>query len=467
MSVSVIRTIAVAALGIASFTACSGSGDPTGPKISSISITLPAGAFVVGKTAQLQAVVTGSDGAALPLVVKWVSSDPNIATIDQTGLVKAVAIGSARIEASAGGVTGSKSMEVLPIRLKAVSAGSNQTCGITIQGDAFCWGADAFGTLGAGNPPPVTDKCSDDKICTWRPIPVAGGHIFTSLSAHGSTNTCAIASDGVWCWGLGAAGEIGDGLDNVVNAAPTKVQTQSAYTSVSVGFDHTCALTTSNDVNCWGSNTRRQLGSPQHVEECPKTNFGGVPIQCAKAPIPVSTSLKFDKISAGTWRTCGLAQDGKTYCWGDTDALPVVVTSGVRFTDISVGSVACAIGTDSHAYCWGSAAQGNSSLQVVSSVSFAKIFAGNGTTCALDVAGAAYCWGNNSEGQIGDGTTTSRATPVLVGNGIQFSTLSLGDFHTCGIGTDGFTYCWGRNNWKQLGNQRDGNILTPTLIAGQ
>jgi alpha-tubulin suppressor-like RCC1 family protein len=85
-------------------------------------------------------------------------------------------------------------------------------------------------------------------------------------------------------------------------------------------------------------------------------------------------------------------------------------------------------------------------------------------TCALTSAGEAYCWGQNSYGQIGDGTTTNRWTPVAVEGGLTFETLVAGGTHTCGITTTGATYCWGANHRGQLG---EGPVnLNPTVPDG-
>jgi alpha-tubulin suppressor-like RCC1 family protein len=51
---------------------------------------------------------------------------------------------------------------------------------------------------------------------------------------------------------------------------------------------------------------------------------------------------------------------------------------------------------------------------VAGGVSFAAVRAGGNHTCGVTAVGAAYCWGFNGYGQLGDGTTIDRLTPVRV-----------------------------------------------------
>src|SRR5439155_730476 len=82
-------------------------------------------------------------------------------------------------------------------------------------------------------------------------------------------------------------------------------------------------------------------------------------------------------------------------------------------------------------------------------------------------AGAAYCWGDNGFGQLGDGTTTSQSSPVLVPApaGVSFAAVTGGVAHTCGVTAAGIAYCWGRNVEGQLGDGTTTNRLTPVVVV--
>ena len=81
---------------------------------------------------------------------------------------------------------------------------------------------------------------------------------------------------------------------------------------------------------------------------------------------------------------------------------------------------------------------------------------------ALTAAGKVYSWGYNGYGNLGDGTTVQRNTPVLVkfdaldlDPGYGFSSIGSGNYHGIAIGVDGAAYAWGYNGYGN-GNIGDG-----------
>ena len=100
---------------------------------------------------------------------------------------------------------------------------------------------------------------------------------------------------------------------------------------------------------------------------------------------------------------------------------------------------------------------------------FVQVSPGSNFTCGLTAAGVIWCWGDNAHGQLGDGTTTRRLTPVVVRAGaLRFRHVAAATYHTCALTTDGRAYCWGDNWYGQLG-LGDGTHnprLRPNPVAG-
>lgn len=145
----------------------------------------------------------------------------------------------------------------------------------------------------------------------------------------------------------------------------------------------------------------------------------------AIVPDPDALTVRFVDIAAGRSHACGVASNGKAYCWGDNSA----------------GQLGDGSGQDAHI-----------PTPVQSNLVFDRIAAGGDHTCALTTDGKAYCWGSNSHGQLGVPiATTSSSTPVEVDGGHTFAGITAGARHTCGWTDDGDAYCWGDNEFGQLG----------------
>ena len=123
---------------------------------------------------------------------------------------------------------------------------------ITLTGQAYCSGVLGQGQLGNGTLGVVGGPL---------PVAVAAGHRFQSISTN-RTFACAVAVDGqAYCWGVSSSGALGTGTTSAQHAAPEPVAGEHIFASITTGQYHTCALTLGGVAYCWGRNTDGRLGS--------------------------------------------------------------------------------------------------------------------------------------------------------------------------------------------------------------
>ena len=86
--------------------------------------------------------------------------------------------------------------------------------------------------------------------------------------------------------------------------------------------------------------------------------------------------------------------------------------------------------------------------------------------CALRCDGSVWCWGANEHGQLGDGTTATRSTPVQVrGLGGPATAIGAGYQHACAV-VRGEARCWGQNLYGELGDGTHEQRVGPATVPG-
>ncbi len=297
---------------------------------------------------------------------------------------------------------------------------------------------------------------------------------FVSSVASGSEHNCALTSaNEIYCWGKNSVGQLGDGTTSS-SSSPVLVSGSHAWASVSASVDLTCAVTTAGDGYCWGTDNYGQVGAGTH-------GFYW------STPQLVSGSHVWASISAGDGTACGVTTAGAGYCWGynnygqlgdntTTNADTPQSINGARvWQSVTVGlETACGVEVGGDAYCWGkntgyglgigtSPAQVHVPTLVTGSHSWTSITAGDARGCAITNAAAGYCWG---AGFSGDGTTNQNPDPALLDGAHTWTQISAGNGIVCGLDNSNDAYCWGYNSVGSVGDGTTTNRASPTLVAG-
>lgn len=355
-------------------------------------------------------------------------------------------------------------------RSATLTVGGRHGCALAPDG-VKCWGWNVSGQLGDGT---TTDKST--------PVAVVGLSSAVSISAA-NTWTCVLTSSGgIKCWGQNDYGQLGDGT--VTNkSTPQDVPGMTGVVAIGGGVFHTCAVTTLGGVKCWGRSSEGQLGNPGSAAK-------------QTSPIDViGLTGGVASIAAGGFHTCALTALGGVKCWGLNDfgqlgnGSMVNAAAPVDVVGLSAGVAAiasgqyntCALMTSGGVKCWGRNVEGQLGNPAASDRQLTAIdvtglgasviaLAGGGLgehTCALTSLGGAKCWGYNEQGQLGDGTTSNRRTPVdVVGLASDVASVSAGGLTTCAQLKLGAVKCWGYGGHGELGNGATGNSTVPVNVSG-
>lgn len=469
--------------------------------------------------------------------------------------------------------------QVYPVEIlsdvASVSLGASHTCAVKTNGMLYCWGSNERGQLGDGTQErSLTPKLilkgitnvtlsadyscaikNDHKLYCWgdnffmQASPNVDSEIITTPSlisddvlhvtlgigssdrrSDGMTpygaQTCFITlNNDLYCFGdffnelkfvapnirkvlLGNLDICTISLDDELNCYSEfghtgygvliDVNMQDVY-DASVNWFYICIVKNSGELYCYGGNKYGQLGIGYECINVDSNNeedeeYGLCEKMSIREPQLILQDVK--KVSLNSTNACALKSTGALYCFGNNDnwqvgngnsVKEIVVpqkilenASNVKLTSITNGfndelPNTCVIKEDKGLYCFGSndygqVGNGTTSMQatpvlVLENVRLVK--QGIYNTCALTYDADLYCFGNNDYGQIGNGTTQNEPTPYKVLENVRnFSIGGSYEFntHVCAVTNDDTLYCWGDNQHGQIGNDSFTVQVTPYEI---
>ncbi|MDP2709885.1 MAG: RHS repeat-associated core domain-containing protein [Solirubrobacteraceae bacterium] len=197
------------------------------------------------------------------------------------------------------------------------------------------------------------------------------------------------------------------------------------------------------------------------------------------------------RVAAGAAHSVAVIPDGSVRAWGagtsgqlgdgesSSSSVPVAVsdlTGGVRAVAAG-GNHSLALLHDRTLRAWGSNDDGElgdgttiqrSSPVAVSGLTGVSAIATGPSNSVAVASGALYAWGENFLQQVGDGTTIDRHAPVaVVGATGTFTAVAQGANHTLALSSTGTVWSWGLGTNGQLGRSpASGTGDPPDVIPG-
>jgi len=300
--------------------------------------------------------------------------------------------------------------------------------GLKTNGTLWAWGDNQDGQLGNG---------SNSIISIHAPVPIGTNDNWAAVSAH--THTIALQTDGsLWAWGDNRDGQLGISPWVARTNEPVRVGLSNDWAIVTAGFSCTMAIKTNGTLWAWGNNLAGQLGISPWVA---KTN----------QPVQVGKDDNWFAVAPGFQHTVALQTNGTLWAWGnnycgafgdgtltstnapiqigeDTDWVAVAAGGDGNFDSLHIGDIrnyTLALKKDGTLWAWGDNRYGqlgispwvastNLPAQVGTDTNWVDISTTSVFVMARKTDGSLWAWGGNYEGQIGDGTTINRLSPVRV-----------------------------------------------------
>ena len=311
----------------------------------------------------------------------------------------------------------------------------------------WTWGGETGnGQLGTG-----------DSTARSSPVTTAGGGTNWSKISIGVEHSIAVKTDGtLWTWGHGGSGRLGSNTTASRSSPGTTAGGGTNWRAADAGACHSIAVKTDGTLWTWGWDGYGLLG----------TNYAGSTVS------PVTTAgggTNWCLASAGFGHSIAVKTDGTLWTWGkgsfgrlgggtisNRSSPGTTAGGGTNWCAIAAGCLhSLALKTDGTLWTWGCAVGGGAGTSTTSPVTTA----GGGTNwksinsdktggipfiSAIKTDGTLWTWGSNNCGQLGDGTTTYRSSPVTTaGGGTNWCQSSSSYRNTAAIKTDGTLWTWG------------------------
>ncbi len=313
----------------------------------------------------------------------------------------------------------------------AIPAVASSSVTASFPSQAIAWGSDSSGQLGVAGPLRVERNS---------PVPVANITNAVQLAAGGNHSLAVLADGTVQAWGANDSGQLGteSSLASSVEhdtPAPALGITNARQVAAGAGGSHSLARLADGTVMAWGNNTSGQLGI-------------GTTSQGETPPVAVTGLSDVASVAAGNNHNLALLIDGTVMAWGDnTNGQLGDGTTTSHSTPTPVPGLSSVVAVAADGFSDGNGGPG-----------------GSNHSLALLADGTVKAWGDNTFGQLGDGTTVQRNSPVTVVKAannaplVGIKAIDAGEIWSLALMSNGTARAWGDDSSGELGN---GNATGP------
>ena len=364
----------------------------------------------------------------------------------------------------------------------------------------FIWGVNHNGELGDG-----TEISKSSPIEITSQFNLANDERIISMSLGINTSSALTSTGRLFTWGINDTGQLGNEENMMTRSIPAEItphfnlSSDETIKSMSLGVDHSSALTSTGRLFTWGNNDFGQLGDGTTINKLMPTDITSQ-FNLTSGEIIISVSL-------GRSYSSALTSTGRVFTWGqnsfgqlgdgttDNKLIPTEITSQFNLLNNDTVSLllssgvyhSSALTSTGRLFTWGineygqlgdgttinklSPTEITSQFILLNNETISSLSLGYNHSLALTSSGRMFSWGSNSRGQLGDGTITNKLVPIEItehinlSNGDSIITTSAGSSHSIVLTSTSEVFTFGSNYFGQLGDGTTTTQLIPQLVG--